>query len=96
MPIRAALMSLLLMFSAAATADTLTWTWTPPTERTDGTPLTPEEIAGYRFMLNDVEQPALLTGGENNLILEAASGDQCGQFATEDTEGRVSTWTETL
>ena len=84
----------LLLFSVAAMADTLTWTWTPPDARTDGTLLPPEEIAGYRFMLNDIEQPNLLTGGENNLILEASSGNQCGQFATEDTEGRVSIWTD--
>ena len=84
----------LLLFSVAATADTLTWTWTPPDSRTDGTPLLPEEIAGYRFMLNDIEQPALLTGGENNLIMDIPLGEQCGRFATEDTDGRMSVFTD--
>jgi len=83
-----------MMHAVAALADTLTWEWTPPTERTDGTALTIEEIAGYAFMLNGVEQPDLLTGGENNLILDIPLGEQCGSFATEDTEGRRSVWTE--
>ena len=83
-----------MMFSVVATADTLTWTWTPPDSRVDGTLLLPEEIAGYRFMLNDIEQPAILTGGENNLILDIPLGEQCGQFATEDTDGRMSVFTD--
>ena len=86
--------SFLLMFSVVAMADTLTWTWTPPDAREDGTLLAPEEIAGYRFILNDIEQPTLLTGGENNLILDIPLGEQCGQFATEDTEGRLSVFTD--
>ena len=87
-------MFLAIVFSTPAHADTLTWTWTPPDARTDGTPLLPEEIAGYRFMLNTIEQPNLLTGGENNLILDIPLGEQCGQFATEDTEGRLSVFTD--
>jgi len=88
------LTAFILLNAVAALADTLTWTWTPPTEREDGTLLTVEEIAGYGFMLNGIEQPALLTGGENNLILEIPLGEQCGQFLTEDTEGRRSIWTD--
>ena len=80
--------------AATAQADILTWEWTPPTERTDGTALLPEEIEGYGFILNGVEQPNLLTGGENNLILDIPLGEQCGQFATEDVNGRRSVWTD--
>jgi hypothetical protein len=77
-----------------AQADTLKWSWTPPTERTDGTTLTPEEIAGYAVMINNVEQPDLLTDGENVLTVVAPSGEQCGSLATQDTEGRRSVWTD--
>ena len=80
--------------AATAKADILTWEWTPPTERTDGTALLPEDIEGYGFMLNGVEHPSLLTGGENNLILDIPLGEQCGSFSTVDTEGRRSVWTD--
>ena len=81
------------LYAVAALADTLTWEWQSPEFRTDGTLLPPEEIAGYRFMLNEIEQPNLLTGGENNLILDIPLGEQCGRFATEDTDGRLSVFT---
>ena len=82
-----------MFFTSSIYADTVTWEWTPPDSREDGTPLPPEEIAGYAFMLNEVEQPELLTGGENNLTIITPLGEQCGAFATEDTEGRRSVWT---
>jgi len=95
MPIIFLLLAAFILLNAVAVlADTLTWEWTPPTERTDGTPLALDEIAGYRMILNGVEQPTLLTGGENNLTLEAPLGEQCGSFATEDTEGRMSVFTD--
>ena len=95
MPIVFLLLAAFILLNAVAVlADTIQWTWTPQTERTDGTQLTVEEIAGYAFRLNGIEQPALLTGGENNLIIESPLGEQCGEFLTEDTEGRRSVWTD--
>lgn len=42
-------LAVLLLVPATAMARTATITWTPPDARTDGTPLTAEEIAGYVF-----------------------------------------------
>ena len=94
------LVLLTVLFSTPIMADVLTWAWEPPTAREDNTPLAPEEIAGYGFMLNGAVQvdaaglPILLIGGENNLILEAPLGEQCAQFNTVDVDGRESVFTD--
>ena len=90
-------------FAVPATADTLSWSWTPPDSRVDGTPLTAEEIAGYHFMINGVlvvdntvlgDVPVLLSDGLNTMDYVAAAGTICAQFATVDTEARESDFTE--
>ena len=87
-----------MMFALIGTAfaDTLTVQWTPPDAREDGTPMKLDEIAGYRVKHNGVEQPDLLTDGQNKLTLDNLTGDQCFQLMTEDTEGRRSIWTDTV
>jgi len=89
--------AIVLIFGIAATAvavaDDLTWSWNPPTERTDGTALPASDIEGYRMKLNSVEQPNLLTAGVNNITVTAPAGQMCASFATEDTGGRKSVWT---
>ena len=96
--------SFLLMFSVVAMADTLTWTWTPPDAREDGTPLPADEIAGYGMMINGAvitetnvlgeTVPLLLDDGSNAMDYVADLGEQCAQFNTVDTEGRESVFTD--
>jgi hypothetical protein len=76
-----------------ASADTFKLSWTPPTHRADDTLLLPEEIAGYKFMLNDVIQEPMLTDGKNTVTVDVLPGEQCAQLATVDTGGRESDWT---
>lgn len=77
-----------------AQADDLTWTWTAPTARTDGTPLAASEIEGYRLRLNGAVRTSLLSAGSTTLVeVVSAAGDVCAEFQTVDTDGRESTWT---
>ena len=97
------LLLLAVLLTGSATADTLSWSWTPPDARVDGTPLPAEEIAGYHFMINGAlimentllgDVPVLLSDGLNTMDYVAAAGTICAQFATVDTEARESDFTE--
>jgi len=64
--------------------------WTPPTERENGTALAPEEIANYRVFVNDVALPDLVPGTDTSVTLELPPGDQTIYLTTIDTHGRES------
>jgi hypothetical protein len=67
----------------------LMWSFNAPTTRTDGTPLSLEEIAGYEVYLDGVLQPDLIAA--NVTAIEYPSLDQgCIAMRTVDTDGRKS------
>lgn len=84
-------------------ADTLNWSWDAPTTRTDGTPFDmTNDGAGYQIMFNGVLEmdgsgnPLLLSPGANGLSKDFPAGDVCIQVATQDTDGRLSTFTDAV
>ena len=90
------LITLLLMLIAyvlipipPAMADTAELSWTPPTARTDGTALAPDEIGGYILKMNgnvlrdDISGDAVAISVEN-----LQPGEHCFEIATRDTEDR--------
>ena len=96
-----------LVFAAVATwmvlaasrvfADSLTVTWTAPTEREDGTPLPASEIAGYRLMrwFNGAEQPEVsLASIPSVATLDVQPGKHCVAMRTVDTDGLESAPTD--
>ena len=86
--------TLLLLLSFTVHADIVTRSFTPPTERVDGTELLAEDIAGYRLYLNDTSLPLLLTN--NTFTLEITLGEHTVQIQTIDTDGRESTLSDTI
>jgi len=71
-------------------ADTMPVSWTPPTERSDGSALTPPEIANYRVFDNDVALPDLVPGDATSVTLTLPPGDHRIYLTTIDTFGRES------
>lgn len=92
-----------LLLTSTANADTLTWAWEAPVERSDGSAFDmSSEGAGYQVMFNGVLEvdtdgsPLLLSNGANGLSKDFPAGDVCIQLATQDAEGRLSTFTEAV
>jgi len=91
------LVLLLTLTTTVAAADNLTWTWTAPTARTDGTAFDmATEGAGYYVWFNGVPMtdangdPVLLTKDNNNITkVETTSTTICIALATVDVDGRV-------
>jgi len=82
---------ILLLFALPVQADTLSWSWTAPTQRADGTLFDMStEGQGYRVHFNGVAEPVLLQPGDNALTKTFQSGQVCAEFQTIDTEGRES------
>jgi len=72
-------------------ADTLTWSWTAPTARTDGTSFDmATEGKGYRVFFNGVADPTLLSEGSNGLEKTFPPGQVCAEFTTVDLQDRES------
>jgi hypothetical protein len=85
---------LLFLFALPAAADTLTLTWTAPTQREDGTALTAAEIANYRVtwtLAGSPLAPFTVPGNVSTWTLEGlAPGKYCLRMSTIDTENLES------
>lgn len=85
---------------AQSSSDVLTWT--PPTERVDGTPLPVQEIGGYRvyFAIGDgpLGQPIDVSGGSTTSyeVPRALDGRRCYAMTTVDTNAQESARSETV
>ena len=99
MKLTIAIVLALLAFPAAAE----TLTWTPPTERADGTPLDPmTEIAEYRLVCDQVVtsiEPTVAQGEQYELtkheVLPGYGAHECFMTAV-DTDGLESLASETV
>ena len=83
---------ILLLLSFNAFADTATFTFTPPTERSDNSPLPPADIGGYNVFLNNVPVDAInpLLPTATGFTLDLPSGVHTVTVTTMDTDGRMS------
>ena len=82
---------LLLLFSGSVFADTATITFTPPTEREDGTLLPANEIGGYNVFVNGViNETSPLLPTATGFTLDLPSGAHTVTVTTMDTDGRES------
>ena len=84
------LLSFLLFVSLSVFADTATITFTPPTEREDNTPLSPDEIAGYEVYNSDGVSVKSLPGDATSFTMGTTSAMQSLVVTTKDTDGRES------
>ena len=73
-----------------AIADDYNLTWTPPTERTDGTALPQSEILGYEVYINGNPLIDLAPGDSASAILTLDPGDNAIRLKTVDTGNRKS------
>ena len=82
---------LLALLSAPAFAD-VSYTWTPPTTREDGSPLAPAEIAGYKleWTLKGVAQPTVTVPPGSSYTMVTPVGRVCATLRTVDTDGLES------
>jgi len=78
------------IFWGTVLADTMPVSWTPPTERENGTALAPEEIANYRVFDNGTALPDLVPGTDTSVTLTLPPGDHEIYLTTIDTHGRES------
>ena len=82
---------LLLLFSGSVFADTATFTFIPPTEREDNSPLLPAEIGGYNVFVNGViNETSPLLPTATGFTLDLPSGAHTVTVTTMDTDGRES------
>ncbi|MCC5809876.1 MAG: hypothetical protein JJU06_05835 [Ectothiorhodospiraceae bacterium] len=70
-----------------------TLTWVPPDGRMDGTPLSADEIAGYRIYCGGEEVSGLVTG-TSWTVAGLPEGEHTCTARTEDTDGRLSVHSE--
>lgn len=82
--------ALLTVAAYAATYNPFLIQWTPPTSRTDDTPLLPSEIDHYQLYisLDGVDMTPLSLTGTQYQYTPTASGDYCYAMSTVDTGGR--------
>jgi len=79
-----------LMFWGSVFADSAVVTWTPPTERTDGKPLTPAEIGSYILRVNEVVVADTIPGTDTTYtVSDLSPGTYSFDMATTDTVGRT-------
>lgn len=89
----AAMLAMLTMWSTLALSDVVELTWTPPTQRVDGTALSASEIKHYvlSWQVKGVGQPdKIVTGSAYSLDTGTLSGRVCVVLRTVDTDGLVS------
>ena len=86
------LLLLITLLSFNAFADTATFSFTPPTEREDNSPLLPAEIGGYNVLLNNVPVDAInpLLPTATGFTLDLQAGVHTVTVTTLDTDGRMS------
>ena len=77
-----------------AFADTGEFTFVPPTEREDSSPLLPSEISGYTVDLNGIPVDTInpLPSTATGFTLDLPIGDNVIRILTVDTDGRQSLW----
>ena len=80
---------LLALFVTSVAADQAVISWTAPTERTDGTPLTVDEIGGYDVFI-DGELSTTVPGDATGATIDLASGRHCVTVQTIDMSNRRS------
>lgn len=86
---------LLIIATCTALAAVGNLSWTPPTEREDGTPLATTEIAGYNLYIDGQKNnTAPLVG--NSTTLDLAPGNYAINMTTVDTDGRESVFSTTF
>ena len=85
-------LTLLLLLSFNAFADTATFTFVPPDSREDNTPLLPADIGGYNIFLNGVPVNAInpLLPAATGFTLDLPSGAHTVTVTTLDTDTRES------
>ena len=85
---------LLLLLPCAALADTVTLTWTAPTQREDATALPATEIAGYRveWWKDGTAQTGFVVPGAVTTYVHSnlTAGRYCYTLQTVDTDGLES------
>ena len=86
---------LLALFVTSVAADQAVISWTAPTERTDGTPLTVDEIGGYDVFV-DGELSTTVPGDATGATVDLASGKHCVTVQTIDTQDRRSVDSEAV
>lgn len=65
--------------------------WLPPTSRTNGEPLQPEELAGYRlYVQKDGEPVQAVDTDQEDLVVSVPAGSWSFAVTAIDTEGRES------
>lgn len=92
------LMVLALLASLTVQADTFTISWTPPTARTDGTPIDETEFSKYSFYCdgNHVVDLAVIPGvWEADVTIHPQGTYVCG-LTVSDLEGRESELSNSL
>lgn len=83
------LLLILAIVSSIVVADSAVITWTPPTERVDGTPLPATEIGSYILRV-DGTQVAEIPGTETTYTISGLPvGTYSFDMATKDTVGRI-------
>lgn len=91
------LLTLLLLptiaYSAAQYSRTLGYQWDAPTERLDGTPLEPNELAGYELDHNGTIHQTTAT--EIDIVI-TQTGEHCARVRASDTDGQWSPWSDKL
>lgn len=84
----------MVLLAGRAFADTVDLTWTPPTQRVDGSALATTEIAGYRlsWSINGAAQTdkTVPAGSTYTLDTGALVGRVCVVMRTVDTDGLES------
>jgi len=74
----------------AVIAAEISTTWTPPTTRSDGTPLPIEEISHYNVYINDNVFGTTIPGTDTSVVLNLPAGNNTINLTTVDTGGRES------
>jgi hypothetical protein len=76
-------------------ADQVNGTFTPPTEREDGSTLTQAEIGGYKLYVDSVEVQSI-PNTDTAFAIELTPGTYALNLTTVDTDGRESIYSNTL
>ena len=86
---------LLMIFSSPVSADQAFVQWEAPTERTDGTPLSVDEIGNYDVFVDGVLSTTV-PGTATSATLDLATGRHCVTLQTVDTGSRRSVDSEAV
>jgi len=85
----------LAFLTSYAIADSAVISWTPPTERVDGTPLAADEIGNYILRQDSVIIRDDIPGTDVTVtVSDLGPGQYCFDMATQDTEGRIGPFSD--